>query len=184
MRTDLALLLASLVFACERPSAGPLVQPAPSSTVPSSTSVAAATAQSSAARPVPRPGGKLRVIEAPGDVDAASLIRTERLRAKAEGKALVVYVGASWCEPCRKFHELTKSGSIDAELGDITLLHFDANRDEDRLAAAGYRYKFIPFFALAGADGSMTAQYETKGDASTDTMRAIVRTLAAWQPGR
>jgi len=173
------LLLASLTFACERPSTGPLAQPSSSSTA-----VAVATVQASAPSQVPRPAGKLRVIEAPGDVDAASLIRTERLRAKAEGKSLVVYAGASWCEPCRKFHELAKSGSIDAELGNITLLHFDATRDEDRLAAAGYRYKFIPFFALAGADGSMTAQYETKGDASADTMRAIVRALAAWQPGR
>ncbi len=171
------LVAATVLGGCERNTTGPAVRPSASAS-PGAAGTEAASAQG---RP-PHPTTKLRVIEAPGDVDAASLIRTERLRAKAEGKALVVYVGATWCDPCRKFHELTQSGSIDAELARITLLHFDADRDADRLAAAGYRYKFIPFFALAGADGGFTAQYETKGDGSKDTMRSIVRALAAWQP--
>ena len=87
----------------------------------------------------------------PGDVPGVVL--TEVARAKAEGRRLVVYEGAPWCEPCQHFHAAVASGELDAKFPHLTLLEFDADRDKDRLNAAGYGSQYIPLFALPGQDG-------------------------------
>ena len=47
---------------------------------------------------------------APGS-DAARVVVDERARAKSDGRDLVVYVGAKWCEPCQHFHRAAKRGT-------------------------------------------------------------------------
>jgi thiol-disulfide isomerase/thioredoxin len=123
---------------------------------------------------------RVRIIEAATDTDALSLVRTERLRAKAEGRVLVVYVGAVWCPPCRRFHAELASGKLDARLARVTLLSFDADRDVDRLGAAGYSFKFVPFIALPGADGrpSDSVQATGKGEGA---WQELLTKLDAWQ---
>ena len=100
------------------------------------------------AEPKPR---KVEVVAAPAAGDVAELVRAEL--ARATGRDLVVYVGAHWCEPCRRFHEAVAAGKLDGELPKLRLLEFDLDRDRERLAAAGYVSNLIPLFALPGPDG-------------------------------
>jgi len=123
---------------------------------------------------------RLRVVEADAEEGAASLIRTKRLEAKAEGRTLVVFVSATWCEPCKRFKAEIASGRLDARLGKTTLLAFDADRDGDRLGAAGYTFRFVPFVALPAANGSPAERFEAAGDGS-EVWRPILTTLDRWQ---
>ncbi|AKV01237.1 hypothetical protein AKJ09_07900 [Labilithrix luteola] len=153
-------------------------------TKPSITQDAPATAPVvSQARAAAVDGGHpepIRVLVASEDTDLLSLIRTERLRARGEGRTLVVYAGASWCDPCRRFKEEVHSGRLDASLSRITLLVFDADRDTDRLASAGYGFRFIPFVALPGVDGHPLETEEARGKGSEAGL-ALVATLERWQ---
>ncbi len=127
-----------------------------------------------------RKGGGVRVVVAAADADAIALVRTERLRAKNEGRVLVVYVGAGWCEPCRAMKREIEAGRLDARLGKVTLLAFDADRDADRLAAGGYAFEFIPYVALPGADGHVAESQEARGHGK-DAWRELLAKLDAWQ---
>jgi thiol-disulfide isomerase/thioredoxin len=84
--------------------------------------------------------------------DVADIARREAERARRDGRALLVYVGASWCEPCKRFHEAAEAGQIRG-LPPLRMLELDLDRDADRLAAAGYASKMIPLFAVPGPDG-------------------------------
>jgi hypothetical protein len=127
------------------------------------------------------PSPHVTLIEAADDTDALSLIRTKRLEAKAEHRVLVVYVGAKWCEPCERFRHELASGALDQRLGRVTLLAFDVDRDGDRLAAAGYRYSFVPFVGLPGADGRPAETQQATGKGG-DAWRELLAKLDAGQP--
>ena len=71
-----------------------------------------------------------------------------------QGKQLVVYVGASWCEPCRRFHDAAVAGQLDTVFPGVRMLAFDADRDAQALAHAGYTSNLIPLFALPNPDGT------------------------------
>jgi thiol-disulfide isomerase/thioredoxin len=84
---------------------------------------------------------------------------------------LVVYVGASWCEPCQRFHRAAEAGALDGALPRLILIEFDLDRDHDRLVAAGYDSKYIPLFALASADGTASShriEGAIKGEGAVD----------------
>lgn len=103
-----------------------------------------------APRPPASSGPHLAFVRA-ADGDVAALVRAEL--ARAEGKRVLVYVGATWCEPCRHFHDSAVAGALDQALPPIRFLEFDLDRDEERLKAAGYESKFIPLFAVPRSDG-------------------------------
>ncbi|MBS1117908.1 MAG: hypothetical protein H6Q90_136 [Deltaproteobacteria bacterium] len=107
---------------------------------------------SGSSEPAP-PRGKLELNLAPRTGDLSAFIAGEVAHAKQTGKHVVVYVGADWCEPCRKFHEAARSGQLDAELGDLRLVELDLDRDQARLEAAGYQSVFVPLFAVPREDG-------------------------------
>lgn len=88
---------------------------------------------------------------APGSVAAQA--RVQAARASAEGRQLLVYVGAGWCEPCKRFKDAIKSGSLDAVFPGMRLLEFDLDHDRKRLEEAGYQSTLIPLFVLPGPDG-------------------------------
>jgi thiol-disulfide isomerase/thioredoxin len=111
----------------------------------------AASAQAPSGPLVLAPG--LRVVRAPAGSDAARVVREARDRSKSDGRELVVYVGAKWCEPCQYFHKAAESGALDGEFPDLTILEFDLDEDRERLAAAGYVSELIPLFAVPGEDG-------------------------------
>jgi thiol:disulfide interchange protein len=92
--------------------------------------------------------------------DVPTLVRAARVKAKENGKILVVYVGADWCPPCKRFHQAVMAGEMDKKLADYTFLTLDATKDEARILAGGYGSKFIPFFVLPGADGRKKKAFE------------------------
>jgi hypothetical protein len=90
------------------------------------------------------------------DGDLVPIVQAHATRARAEGRTPLLYVGATWCEPCRYFHEAAERGDLDGELPPLSLLELDLDRDGDRIAAAGYGSRMIPLFAVPGDDGRGT----------------------------
>lgn len=180
-----AIGLLAFVLACN-PSTKPVIGTDGTSTPASGSSGATATPPSSTDPPPhtpdpPRkPGEGIRLTTAAADGDALSTIRTARLQAKSEGRVLIVYVSATWCEPCRRMKDEIHAGHLDAQLGKTTLLAFDADKDGDRLASAGYKFGFIPFVALPGADGHPSESLEAKGKGS-NAWRELLGKLEEWQ---
>lgn len=177
------LMAAALVSACSACNPSPKesrdAPTTPTSAVAIAITTAPSMAPSSAAPEAARTTG-VRIVSASADTDAISLVRTERLKAKAEGRVLVVYAGATWCEPCKRFKEEVHTGHLDEKLPRVTLLAFDADRDTDRLAAAGYRFSFIPFVALPGADGHPSDTQEARGKGS-NSWRELIAKLETWE---
>ena len=67
---------------------------------------------------------------------------------------VLVYVGATWCEPCQRFHQAVLAGEFDSILPGAHLVEFDLDADRDALGAAGYSSKLIPLFCVPKADGT------------------------------
>lgn len=111
---------------------------------PTAGDTASASATSSAPRGV-------RLEKAPEGEDVAAVVRA--FRAQNPARAVVVYVGASWCEPCQRFHEAAARGELDASFPELTLLEFDLDVDRERLIRGGYASDMIPLFVLPTDDG-------------------------------
>ncbi|MCH9681139.1 MAG: thioredoxin family protein [Deltaproteobacteria bacterium] len=110
-------------------------------------------AASKAATARPRPHF---VAPAEGAVD--EVVRQALSSAQADGQRLVVYVGATWCEPCEAFHHAVERGELDEPLAGVRFLDFDSDRDGARLTEAGYDGRYIPRFVLPAADGRGSAR--------------------------
>lgn len=93
-------------------------------------------------------------VAAPESGAVTDLVLRELAAAGAEDRELLVYVGADWCEPCKRFHAAVEAGELDDAFPRLTLLEFDAARDRDRLVEAGYGSRLVPLFAAPGPDGS------------------------------
>lgn len=105
------------------------------------------------------PTHQIRWTEPPaGTTDVAAAVRDALARAKADGRTLVVYVGATWCEPCQRFHHAVDRGELDDAFPSLTVLAFDADRDSEALATAGYVSRLIPLFAVPRADGQASGR--------------------------
>jgi hypothetical protein len=129
--------------------------------------------------PTPR-GVELVAAAAAGDVP--SVVTAELARARRDGRQLLVYVGASWCEPCRRFHAAAAAHRLDAAFPRLRLLEFDADRDGPRLQAAGYVSRLIPLFARPGGDGRSSGRQiegSVKGDGAVDAIVPRLRALLA-----
>ena len=182
-RPSLVTLVALALAGCSR--AEPEPKPAPITTMEPAPR-APATPRASATAAVAVPAGPLvlargvRIVHAGPGSDAAKVVVEERTRAKSDGRALVVYVGAKWCEPCQHFHRAAQKGDLDADFPDLTLLEFDLDDDRDRLATAGYVSQFIPLFAMPGPDGrSSDKKFEgsVKGDGAVANIAPRLRSL-------
>ncbi|MEO7328531.1 MAG: thioredoxin [Minicystis sp.] len=99
----------------------------------------------------------VELIEAPGG-EVAPTVKRELVRARADGRRLIVYAGASWCEPCRHFHDAAAAGKLDTTFPGLRFLVFDLDRDKDALEKAGYGSRMIPLFALPQDDGTGSGQ--------------------------
>jgi hypothetical protein len=131
---------------------------------------------------VPAPKAGLRWTTAPEGGEVAALVRTERTRAIASHRQLLVYVGAVWCEPCQRFHHAAEGGELDASFPGLTVLEFDLDRDRERLAAAGYASRYIPLFAVPKEDGTASGKQVEggiKGDGAVEFITAKVKDLLA-----
>jgi len=135
--------------------------------------------RSAPSSPPAAPADKLRLVEAP-DGNVASVVRDALAAARTAGRTLVVYVGATWCEPCQHFHQAAARGDLDAAFPRMTLLVFDLDRDRERLVAAGYVSKYIPLFALPGPEGAASGkQIEggIKGDGAVANLSGRLREM-------
>jgi hypothetical protein len=170
----LALIIVVTCLACDSRTDAPPEASAPSRTAPASSAAL-------------RSGG-IRLVEAPPTGDVAALVRDAVARSRSDqdqgtpNGALVVYVGASWCEPCGRFHAAAERGELDSTLPGLTLLEFDLDRDRERLASANYVSKYIPLFALPGPDGNASGKQVEggiKGDGAVGFIVPRLRALLA-----
>jgi thiol-disulfide isomerase/thioredoxin len=131
-----------------------------------------------AAGAVRKPG--VEVIAAPEAGDVAEIVQGELARAGKEGRRLLVYVGATWCEPCQRFHQAAQKGELDAAFPGLRLVEFDLDRDRDRLQRAGYTSKMIPLFALPRLDGAASGEQiegSIKGSGAVDQIAPRLQAL-------
>ncbi|MDF2693078.1 MAG: hypothetical protein K0S65_1461 [Labilithrix sp.] len=143
---SLIFLAVAAVVGCSRASGNATPDPSDTTAKPTPS----ATASSTEAPLVLARG--LRFVKAGGG-EVSALVRSEREKAAADGRDLLVYVGAKWCEPCQRFHHAAQRGELDADFPELTILEFDLDEDRDRINAAGYSSKLIPLFVMPGADG-------------------------------
>lgn len=152
------LVLVASTSSCADGAPPPSGEPAAEATTAATTLAAGPTAA-----PAKRRVGKPELVLAPaGHEDAASVVARELERAKADERDLLVYVGATWCEPCQHFKQAVKRGALDDAFPGLRLLEFDADRDDLRLRRAGYLTKMIPFFAVPRDDGTAAPASEGK----------------------
>jgi hypothetical protein len=123
----------------------------------------------------------VRVEAAPADGEVAPLVRARREAVVQAGGKLLVYVGATWCEPCRAFHAAATRGDLDKTFPGLVLLEFDLDRDRDRLLAAGYTSRLVPLFARPDDEGRSsgvsTEGVRTGSDAVADLLPRLAELL-------
>ncbi len=120
------------------------------------------------------------LVAAPADGEVQELVVRELARARADGRRLLVYVGATWCEPCQRFHQAARAGQVDALFPGLRLLEFDLDRDRARLEKAGYTSRMIPLFALPRLDGMASGEQiegSIKGSGAVDQIAPRLRGL-------
>ena len=126
-------------------------------------------------RPGPA-GARPRQVEiipaASGAVDG--VVREALAHARRDGRRLLVYVSASWCQPCERFQAAVRAGTLDARFPDLRLLMFDHDHDSGRLAAAGYSGRMIPRFVVPNPDGRGSQQRMEGGTRNEDTVAASI----------
>lgn len=148
MRVALAAL-AALALGCDAGAQAP--EPTPTGAAP--------PAQVPSAARGPTRAGPCEIVAAPaGEEDAAAVVQRELARAKKDEKDLLVYVGATWCEPCQRLHEAVVAGQLDKDFPGLRLVEFDADRDDVRLRRAGYLAKMIPLLAVPREDGTASGK--------------------------
>lgn len=114
--------------------------------------------------------------------DVPTLVKMELARAARDHRQLLIYLGATWCEPCRRFHQAAAEHKLDRDFPSLRLLEFDDDRDAARLAMAGYSGHYIPMFARPGADGRGTGRQiegSVKGDGAVNEIVPRLRSLLA-----
>lgn len=112
--------------------------------------------------------------------DVAGEIKATRDEARRKNRKMLVYVGATWCEPCRRFHEAAERGELDRELPDLTLLEFDLDKDGAGLEQAGYVPHYVPYFGVPGDDGRATSRAiegSVKGDQAVSYLTPKLKDL-------
>ena len=129
-----------------------------------------------------KPG--VEIVAAPvtdATTDVASIVAAEVARTRHAGRQLLVYVGATWCEPCQAFHQAAASGALDSVFPTLRLLEFDLDRDADALQRAGYGSRMIPLFAEAHDDGTRGRHVEgsIKGPGAVADLTPRLVTLLA-----
>lgn len=90
---------------------------------------------------------------APAEGELPPAIRDALAAAERDDRRLVVYVGATWCEPCQAFHHALERGELNDALAGVRFVEFDSDRDGSRLGDAGYGGRYIPRFVVPTADG-------------------------------
>lgn len=136
----------------------------------------------SACKPQP---AHVELVDAPAAGDVATEVRSALARAHTDGRKLLVYVGASWCEPCRRFHAAAQAGALDHVFPRLRLFVYDLDRDGPRLSAAGYSSRLIPLFMAPAPDGRASGRHiegSIKGDGAVAQIAPRLRALLQTSP--
>jgi hypothetical protein len=136
-------------------------------------------------RDAPAPPPKLEVVAAPAMDDPVPWIRAQV--AERRDRQVLVYMGATWCEPCTRFHDAVIAGQLDAMFPRLTLLEFDQDRDGDGLLRAGYTSEYIPLFVWPAPDGTASRAWiegSVKGEEAMADLVPRLRALLARPPTR
>ena len=80
-----------------------------------------------------RPSGTIDIVELPDGQPLLAWIANEVARATKDSKTAIVYVGATWCEPCETFARAVRAGKLDREFPTLRLLHVDLDAHQDEL---------------------------------------------------
>lgn len=105
-------------------------------------------------RPDPsRPKMRVEMTVAVPFADVTQQVHDAKADAKKRGRALIVYIGAAWCEPCQRFHKAAEHGELDEDFPTLSLLEYDLDTDGARLKMAGYDPRYIPYFGAPQDDG-------------------------------
>lgn len=91
--------------------------------------------------------------------------------AGAQHERVLVYVGASWCEPCQRFHRAVEAGELDELLANTRFVEFDADVHTASLNQAGYAVEYIPVIAVPGADGRSSGRQLSGSIKGPDAVR-------------
>lgn len=130
--------------------------------------------------PAADPPGKVELVAAAPFGDVAQQVRDARAEARPRGRRLLVYVGATWCEPCQRFHEAAQRGELDKDFPTLTLLEYDLDMDGARLQTAGYKPRYIPFIGVPAEDGrasSKAIEGSVKGDGAVGNIAPRLKEL-------
>ena len=152
----------------------------PSATPPAVTAVATPT-PTAAGSGTPEAVPAIRMFEATEQGDLFATIRAARLRAVEGKRVLVVYVGASWCPPCKRFHEAIQNHSLDEKLAGFDFLYLDMDIVKDKIVETGYASKYIPFFFFFSGDGKRGDSFEIKRT-DAKAQDELLEKLGAWRP--
>jgi hypothetical protein len=120
----------------------------------------------------PRPPGPELIEAAAGPVE--EVVRGALADAERDGRRLLVYVSATWCEPCERFQKAVRAGELDASFPRLRMLKFDHDRDLARLERAGYAGNLIPRFVVPGPDGRGTDRRMEGGTKAEDTVSTSI----------
>lgn len=112
--------------------------------------------------------GPVELLDAPPAGDVKEAVKSAVIAEAAKNHRVVVYVGASWCEPCERFREAAKKGELNDRFPGLALLVFDADRDRKRLAQAGYTSTYIPLLVIPKEDGS-ASEWKMEGGQKGDS---------------
>lgn len=121
----------------------------------------------------------------PGMVPVAPFV-AEQLLDAPPGERTLVYVGATWCEPCQRFHRAVEAGELDTVLPGVRLIEYDIDAAKPSLAADGYQARLIPIFARPGSDGRAAGTIvagSIKGDGAVQNIVPRLQALLA-EPAR
>jgi thiol-disulfide isomerase/thioredoxin len=141
-----------------------------------------ATPDAAATRSGPRPEFVPAPRSGPGELER--FVSAEVARGNLESRRVLVYVGAPWCEPCRRFHAAVDSGALDAQLAGLRFVEFDVERDGAALHAAGYDFRLIPVIALPNTDGRSSGHFLSGSIKGSGAVANIVPRLEALLAGR
>lgn len=134
---------------------------------------------SNASAKAPLTVGKVRMVHPP-EGSAVEAVRSVMASPENKGRQTIVYVGATWCEPCQHFHKAVTNGELDAAFPTLTIVEFDADRDNARVREAGYISEYIPLFVRPDTEGRATARRfsgSVKGEAAVANITPRLRSL-------
>lgn len=135
------------------------------------------------AGPPPAPA-RPEIVKAEAPTSGRAWVQSEMARAERDGRKLLIYVGATWCEPCVRFHDAVLAGQLDAELANVRFLELDHDQHEAILAQGDMdcRSKMIPLFAKPTPEGTCgpdRVEGAIKGDGAVGFLLPKVRALTS-----